>query len=108
MTMTLQHISDRLELQDLVSRYSHIIDQGDYDNLVDVFTRDGWIDYTAMGGVKGKLEDIVTFLKNVIPGFSNTQHMVSNYLFDISGDEATGRAMCFNPMERSVEGEVSG
>ncbi len=105
MTMTLQQISDRLELQDLVTRYSHIIDQGDYDDLIDIFTRDAWIDYTAMGGVKGNLEDVVSFLKKVMPGFSNTQHMVSNYMFDISGDEATGRVMCFNPMERSVEGE---
>ncbi len=59
-----------------------------------------------MRGVKGNLEDISCFLKNVMPGFSNTQHMVSNYLFDIGEGRATGRVMYFNPMEQSTGNEV--
>lgn len=107
MTLSLQEISDRFELQDLTNRYSHLLDQQLFDGLDDVFTADAYIDYTAMGGVKGDLETIKTFLKKVMPRFSNTQHMISNQQFTINGNEATGRIMCFNPMETSGEQEPS-
>ena len=44
--LSLQEISDRLEIQDLVWRYSEIIDAKDFDKLrEDVFTADAFIDY---------------------------------------------------------------
>jgi len=38
MTMSLQEISDRLELQDLVTQYADIIDQKAFSKLKTIFT----------------------------------------------------------------------
>ena len=38
--LSLQEISDRLEIQDLLSRYSYAIDERNWDGLDDVFTPD--------------------------------------------------------------------
>ena len=49
--LSLQEISDRLEIQDLAWRFSEIIDTKDFDKLRDdVFTPDAFIDYSAFGG----------------------------------------------------------
>ena len=101
MTLSLQEISDRFEIQDLIANYCHIIDQGAFDQLTDIFTEDAFIDYSAMGGAKGSRAEIIAFLKNVMPMFISTQHMISNYQISVDGDTATGRIMCFNPMEIS-------
>ena len=97
--LSIQEISDRFELQDLTNQYCHLLDQGLFDELTQVFTDDAHIDYTSMGGIKGNPGQIVSFLKKVMPRFSNYQHMISNQQFDIADDTATGRIMCFNPME---------
>jgi hypothetical protein len=106
MTLTLQEISDRLEIQDLIVDYADVIDTCEIDRLDDIFTKGAYIDYSAMGGEKGDLEKIKDFLKAALPIFKNTQHLISNYQIKINGDTATGRIMCFNPME--INDEASG
>jgi hypothetical protein len=99
MALTLQQLSDRIEIEDMLVEYCHIIDTQDIDRLDGIFTEDAWIDYTAMGGIAGNREQIKTFLKQALPAFRNTQHMIANYQIKLDGDCATGRIMCFNPME---------
>jgi hypothetical protein len=99
MTLSLQEISDRFEIHDLIVEYCHVIDKCDIDRLDDIFTADAFIDYSAVGGEKGDLGSIKAFLKAVLPMFKNTQHLISNYQIKVAGDRATGRIMCFNPME---------
>lgn len=95
-----QEISDRFELQDLIYRYSQIIDSKDFDALAtDVFTPDAFIDYSAFGGSKGDLPTTIAFLKKAMKLFPNTQHLNANIQLKISGDRATGRLMCYNPQE---------
>jgi len=103
MTLSLQEISDRMEIQDLIVDYTDVIDSGEIDRLDDIFTKDAFIDYSAMGGETGDLEKIKNFLKEVLPIFKNTQHLISNYQIRVNGDTATGRIMCFNPMEINDE-----
>ena len=99
MTLSLQEISDRFEIQDLIVEYCDVIDKCDIDRLDDIFTADAYIDYSAVGGEKGNLESIKAFLKAALPIFKNTQHLISNFQVKVNGDSATGRIMCFNPME---------
>jgi len=61
--MTLQEISDRLEIQDLMVAYSHAVDTRDWDAFDDVFTPDATIDYTEMGGSRGTLTETKDFLR---------------------------------------------
>ena len=104
-----QELSDRFEIQDLVFHYAHLIDSKRFDALrEDVFTADAHIDYGAMGGSVGDLEETITFLKASVTNelFPNTQHLNANVQVQLQGDEATGRVMCFNPMEMRL-GEAS-
>ncbi|MDG2047435.1 MAG: nuclear transport factor 2 family protein [Halioglobus sp.] len=97
-----QELSDRFEIQDLVFHYAHLIDSKHFDALrEEVFTADAHIDYSAMGGSVGDLEETIMFLKASVTNelFPNTQHLNANIQVQLHGDEATGRVMCFNPME---------
>jgi hypothetical protein len=93
-----QEISDRLELMDLMVRYSHAVDTRSWDDFDDIFTVDAVIDYSAFGGSVGTVAETKDYLASVMPGFVGFQHLVSNPILEIDGDGATGRTMCFNPM----------
>ena len=99
MTLSLQEISDRLEIQDLIYNYSAIIDQKRFDDLREVFTEDAHIDYSAVGAPVGGRDEIITFLQKVMVMFPNHQHLNANAQITVNGDTATGRVMCFNPQE---------
>ncbi len=97
--MTLQEISDRLEIQQLMIDYSSAIDQRDYDRLDEVFTPDAYIDYRAMGGIDGRYPEVKAWLKPALGAFPHYYHMVGNMAITITGDTASARTICFNPME---------
>lgn len=96
--LSLQEISDRLEIQDLMVRYSHAVDTRQWDLLDEVFTPDAYIDYSAMGGSAGDLVATKEFLATMLPNFLAFQHLISNSSISVDGDTATGRTLCHNPM----------
>ena len=102
MTMTLQEISDRMEIQDLLVAYTYAIDSRDWDALDDVFTPDAWIDYTVMGGPAGNLVDTKAFLADTMGMFRSFQHMVATSKVEIDGDVAHVKTICHNPMVMSL------
>lgn len=102
--LSLQHMSDRLEIQDLLVAYCEAIDGQDWNALDDVFTENAFIDYTEAGGAKGTLTEIKTYLARALKPFSNTQHMIGLPLIKINGDEATARTTLYNPMVLDQEG----
>lgn len=99
MKYSLQQLSDRLEIEDLLADYADAIDRGDMDALDRIFTPDAFIDYSAMGGAKGSYPEVKQFLQQSLRGFANTQHLIGNYQIRLAGDRASGKIMCFNPME---------
>ena len=96
--LELQEISDRLELMDLMVRYSHAVDNRAWPEFDDIFTPDATIDYTVFGGPRGTVGEIKEYLSSTLSGFPTFQHLISNPELRIDGDHATGRTMCFNPM----------
>lgn len=96
--LSLAEISDRLEIQQLLVDYSTAIDQRRFDDLDLVFTADAYIDYRAMGGVDGHYPEVKAWLAEVLPNFPAYAHMLGNFDVKISGDNATSRTICFNPM----------
>ncbi len=96
--MTLQELSDRFEIQDLLVTYADAIDRRDWDALDEVFTADAVIDYTAVGGIRGNLAEIKTFLAEGMAWFTSFQHLTATAKVTLDGDTATGRAICHNPM----------
>jgi hypothetical protein len=98
MTKSLQELSDRLEIQDLLVAYSYAIDFRRWDELDDVFTPDAVIDYTETGGPRGTLAETKAFLRKAMPMFSAFQHNIATSQVILDGDTATGRTVCHNPM----------
>ena len=98
MPLSLQEISDRIEIQELLVRYSHCIDTRDFDGLDRVFTPDAHIDYTALGGSKGTLAETKAFLERSMVMFKSFQHMIANTVLELDGDRASARTICHNPM----------
>lgn len=101
--LSLQEISDRLEIQDLFARYSFAIDERDFDALDTVFTPDARIDYTETGGAKGTLPEIKAWLPVALERFPMFQHMVATTKLELAGDEARSRTILFNPMTHKAE-----
>ena len=100
--LSLQEISDRMEIQDLCYRYAELVDSRDFDGLrAEVFTEDAHIDYSVFGGSVGGVDDTVAFLKGALTEslFPRYQHLNANIQIKLDGDNATGRVMCFNPQE---------
>ncbi|HMD28483.1 MAG TPA: nuclear transport factor 2 family protein [Steroidobacteraceae bacterium] len=98
MTFSLQELSDRQEIQELLAAYSYAIDFRDWDALDDVFTEDATIDYTEAVNVRGTLPEIKAFLARSLTGFLSIQHAVSTSRIVFEGDTAKGRTICFNPV----------
>lgn len=105
MAMTLQEISDRFEIMDLLVDYCSAIDSKDIDALDLIFNEDARIDYSKAGGPNGNLKTIKKFLMENL-GDLPRQHMISNYKIRISGDTAESRCLCHNPLELPRQGEV--
>ncbi len=96
--MKLEDISDRLELEHLVTAYTYAIDERAWDKLDAIFAEDAYIDYRAMGGIDGKYPVIKKWLPDALKHFPAYMHFIGNFHCEISGDEATGKVACFNPM----------
>ena len=88
-----QNMSDRLEIQDLLTSYCDAIDSRNWNALDDIFTPDAIIDYTEAGGAKGTLEEIKLYLDKVLKPFSGMQHMLGLPMIKITGDEASSRTI---------------
>ena len=53
MALTLQEISDRMEIQDLLYRYAEVIDGKRFDELYEVFSEDAHVDFSVFAGSVG-------------------------------------------------------
>lgn len=104
--LSLAEISDRLEIQQLLVDYSTAIDQRRFDDLDRIFTAEAYIDYRAMGGIDGPYPQVKAWLAQVLPNFPAYYHLIGNFDIRLSGDSASGRTMCFNPMKLSDDGQI--
>jgi hypothetical protein len=97
--LSLEEISDRFEIQQLLIDYSTAIDTRRFDDLDRVFTPDAYIDYRAMGGIDGHFPEVKAWLADTLPTiFASHAHMLGNFDARIDGDTASSRTFCFNPM----------
>ena len=97
--MDIYEISDRMELEKLVTDYATAVDTKNFMEFNNLFTKDAHIDYTAVGGIAGNLQEIIHYLETALDPFPNYQHLISNISLTLDGDSASGKVMCFNPMQ---------
>ena len=88
-----------MELEKLVTDYATAVDTRNFNEFNNLFTADAIIDYTAVGGISGNLKEIIVYLETALDFFPNYQHFISNISLTITGNNATGKVMCFNPMQ---------
>jgi hypothetical protein len=98
MPSSLQLISDRIELEDLVVRYCYAIDDRDWAAYRDVFTPDAVLDDTVTGGIRSGVDDHVVYLTRALSRILISQHDISTVLVDLEDTQAKVRAHCSCPM----------
>jgi hypothetical protein len=98
MLLSLKQISDRLEVEDVLTRYCYAVDDRDWSAYRAIFTPDAVIDDTVSGGVKSGVEEHISYMKRALSKIVMSQHAVSTILVDINGNEAQVRAHCSCPM----------
>jgi SnoaL-like protein len=95
MTLTLQEISDRLEIEDTLRAYSTALDVPGrrWDKWYDCFTEDAVVKYDGMDPKSpAELQEIFT-LNDAVR--LQTQHLFLNIVIDLDGDAAKSRSECF-------------
>lgn len=100
------YVADRLEIDDLLTRYATIIDGRRWDEFNKVFTLDAVLDYRSAGGIRGSFHEVTSWLASVLPMFEWTQHLVVNRAVELaeSANTAAARSCFYNPNGVQVDG----
>lgn len=98
MALSAQELSDRIEIDDLLIRYTVAIDTKDWSLLDTCFLPDADVDYTSSGGTAGKYPEVRAWLEKALSIFPTTIHAISNSSIELDGDKAKGRTLVNNPM----------
>lgn len=98
MTFPPQEVADRVEILDLLARYSSVVDRGAWEEMTGLFTPDAVLDFSATSGIRGSVREHQEFNAKVLSGFASTQHVMGLPTVVVDGDRATSRSICFNPM----------
>jgi hypothetical protein len=96
--LSLEEISDRLEIQQLLAAYCTAIDAGRFDELDQLFTDDAEIDLSVTGGAYGPFGEVKAWLIETLSSMGAYMHLVSNIDLRLTGDTATARTACVNPL----------
>ncbi len=94
----LAELRDKLEIEDLLTRYCAAIDAREFDLLDEVFTPEATIDYTRSGGICGEYPAVKSWLAKALAPFRVVQHLVTNARVELDGDRASSVCYFFNPM----------
>ena len=96
--LSVQQLSDRIEIQDLMTAYCRCIDTQDWDRYPSLFTENARVDYTGTGGSSGSVQEILKWISETFSMVSACQHMVSNFEVELGDDTASVRCLLHNPM----------
>ncbi|HMI87019.1 MAG TPA: nuclear transport factor 2 family protein [Polyangiaceae bacterium] len=96
--LSLEDISDRIQIQDLLTRYALAIDSKDWALLDTCFAAGAQIDYTSTGGKKGPYSEVREWLRKVLSSFAVTVHFLGNTSVELEGERARAHTYLWNPM----------
>jgi 3-phenylpropionate/cinnamic acid dioxygenase small subunit len=86
-----------MEIEQLLIRYCHAIDQRDWDAYRSVYTEDATIDDVS-AGPGNSVEAMVEFLSRALDRVVLIQHAISTSLIEVDGDRARARTICQCPV----------
>ncbi len=90
--LTVEDLIARAEISDVVNRYATGIDRRDWALYRSIFADEVDFDFTSWSGGaprRLKADDWVANVRDGLSGFDATQHLSSNHVHTIEGDEAT-------------------
>ena len=91
---------DRVAVADTVTRMAWYLDRRDWDGLAGLFTERVYTDYTSLWGgtpLEATVEELLSTdrqgsWRRTMDGLEATQHLVTNILVELDGDEARATA----------------
>ena len=96
--LSLQEMSDRFEILDVIVGEASDLDRRNWDAYEGHFTLDAVIDYSSIGGPVGSPKEVRAALESMLAHFPFFQHFSCNPEFDIRGDDAVVRTMQLIPI----------
>jgi hypothetical protein len=109
-SLTLEQISDRLLIQDLLVSEAAAIDERDWDRWEASYTADARIDWSGNGGAKGNPREVRAWAESVLSTanfpYPQYQHYCTNFRIRLGGDRASSRHLQIIPI--SVESPGGG
>jgi 3-phenylpropionate/cinnamic acid dioxygenase small subunit len=99
-------VEDREQIRELYARYAHTVDLGQFEAWVKCFTEDGTFESPIFGkhtGPQGLLKFTALYKESM--GGAQVRHVMSNVLFEVNGDRATGS--CYLSYYHCKDGKVS-
>jgi hypothetical protein len=101
--LSLEDVAHRIEIDDLLTRYTIAVDDEDFDLLDTVFMPDAILDYSSAGGPRAPYPEVKAWLaKALSQGSPARMHMLGNKQVVIEGSTAKVRAYFFNPFVRQA------
>ena len=94
----LRGLADRIEIDELITRYATAIDERDFDLLDTVFTEDAELDYQEVGDFNGDRAAFKAWMADVAPLFDMWLHHATNRAITVEGDTATAVSYLLNPV----------
>ncbi len=98
MALSMQDISDRMEINDVLVDYCSALDRHKFAELDRLFTADASIDSSDVGGVRGEFTEYKAYLKKLFGHLPRSQHMLGNIRIWLDGDSARARSICHTSM----------
>ncbi|NKE63015.1 nuclear transport factor 2 family protein [Lentzea sp. PSKA42] len=89
--MSTNALSDRVEITDLFSRLSHLLDEKRWEDADTVFDRDISVSSPRNGELNG-LDELVDVMRRAENPDELTQHVTTDVLVDVDGDKAAAMA----------------
>jgi hypothetical protein len=99
-----QEMSDRIEIDQVLTRYCHAVDDRDWPVYRTVFTEDAVIDDVVTGGIRSGVEEHIVYLTRALQHITLSQHTISTILLDIDGNTARALVQCICPMVVGLPG----
>ena len=92
MSDILAELKDKADIQDTILKYATGIDTRDWALYRSIFADEVEMDFSSYSGQPGSKMTGDEWAANVqllLPGFDATQHVFTNFVIDLRGDEAT-------------------
>jgi hypothetical protein len=108
MALSLQEISDRLLIQDLLVEEGASIDERDWDRWEALYTPDAVVDWSGNSGATGNPREVRAWAEPVLCTenfpYPQYQHYCTNFQIRVSGDRATSRHLQIIPISVPTPG----